>query len=501
MAIVRSSRGVRLDGSTTAEDQETLADSRNPWHALWALMVGYFMVVLDSTVVAVANPSIMASLHTGYSTVIWVTSAYLLASTVPLLTAGRLGDRFGAKNMYLIGLAVFAAASWWCGASDNINMLIVGRVLQGVGAALITPQTLSTITQIFPPQRRGVALSAWGATAGVALLVGPFAGGALLAWLGWQWIFLVNVPIAVVGLGLAAWLIPAVPTCAKRFDVVGLGLSGVGMFLVVFALQEAQPADWAMWIWMVLVAGLGFFAAFVYWQSINAAEPLVPLQIFGKRDFAMSTLGVVAYGFVVTAMCLPTMFFAQLVLGFSPVRAALLCSPMPIAACLLAPVVGRIVDKFRPRPILGSSFSLVAVALVWLAIELLPTTPIWRLVLPSIALGVGLAFTKPALAATATRNLSPNLVGASSGVYTAARNLGALLGSATMAAFIASRTAAEMPSIAGGSWSPSGLGGRGIALQLTESLREPFASVMSHSLLVLAFVALIGTVAAMFIVD
>ncbi|MGH3552561.1 MAG: MFS transporter, partial [Mycobacterium sp.] len=171
------------------------------------MMVGFFMILVDSTIVAVANPSIMAKLETGYDMVIWVTSAYLLAYAVPLLVAGRLGDRFGPKNLYLAGLAVFTAASLWCGLSGSIGVLITARVVQGIGAALLTPQTLSVLTRIFPPQRRGVAMSVWGATAGVATLVGPLAGGVLVDRLGWEWIFFVNVPIGIVGLGLAAWLI------------------------------------------------------------------------------------------------------------------------------------------------------------------------------------------------------------------------------------------------------------------------------------------------------
>ncbi|MGH3969345.1 MAG: MFS transporter, partial [Mycobacterium sp.] len=225
----------------------------NPWNALWAMMVGFFMILLDSTIVAVANPSIMARLDTGYDTVMWVTSAYLLAYAVPLLVAGRLGDRYGPKNLYLAGLGLFTAASLWCGLSGSIGMLIAARVVQGIGAAVLTPQTLSTITRIFPPQRRGVAMSVWGATAGVATLVGPLAGGVLVDALGWEWIFFVNVPIGIIGLGLAVWLIPVLPIHRHRFDVIGVALSGVGMFLIVFALQQGQSAGWAPWIWAVIV--------------------------------------------------------------------------------------------------------------------------------------------------------------------------------------------------------------------------------------------------------
>src|SRR6478752_917941 len=201
----------------------------NPWNALWAMLVGFFMILVDATIVAVANPSIMAKLGASYDSVIWVTSAYLLAYAVPLLVAGRLGDRYGPKNLYLVGLLVFTAASLWCGLSGTIGMLIAARVVQGIGAALLTPQTLSTITRIFPAERRGVAMSVWGATAGVATLVGPLAGGLLVDGLGWQWIFFVNVPIGVIGLGLALWLIPQLDTQKQGFDLIGMALSGIGM--------------------------------------------------------------------------------------------------------------------------------------------------------------------------------------------------------------------------------------------------------------------------------
>ena len=467
----------------------------NPWHALWAMLIGFFMILVDSTIVAVANPSIMDALEiTDYDTVIWVTSAYLLAYAVPLLLAGRLGDRFGPKNLYIAGLALFTASSLWCGMAGSIDMLIAARVAQGLGAALLTPQTLSTITRIFPPERRGVALSMWGATAGVATLVGPLAGGVLVGRLGWEWIFFVNVPVGVIGLVLAVWLIPTLPTIRHRFDVLGVALSGIGMFLVVFGLQEGQGHHWAAWIWAVIVAGIGFFTAFVYWQSINRGEPLVPLQMFADRDFSLSNLGVAVIGFVVTAMMLPIMFYAQVVCGLSPTRSALLIAPMAISSGVLAPFVGQLVDKAHPRPILGFGFSLVAIALTWLSIDMTPTTPIWRLVLPLTAMGVGMAFIWAPLATTATRNLPPHLAGAGSGVYNATRQVGSVLGSAGMAAFMASRINDEMPAAPSGA-SPSDMA----VLSLPSFLHGPFSAALSQSMLLPAFVALFGIVAALFV--
>lgn len=494
----RTAGGRRRGNATDRAGTGNGTTDPNAWGALWAMMVGFFMILVDSTIVAVANPSIMAELDTGYDTVIWVTSAYLLAYAVPLLVAGRLGDRFGPKNLYVIGLATFATASLWCGLSGSIQMLITARVVQGIGAAVLTPQTLTLITRIFPRERRGVAMSVWGATAGVATLVGPLAGGLLVDSLGWAWIFFVNVPIGIIGLALAVWLLPVLPTHQRRFDLVGVGLSGAGASLVVFALQEGQSHSWAPWIWAVIVAGIGFVAAFVYWQSINADEPLIPLEIFGDRDFSLSNVAVAVISFAATAMILPLMFYTQAVCGLSPTRSALVIAPMALAGGVLAPAVGTLVDRSHPRTVVGFGFSALAIALTWLSIEMSPTTPIWRLLLVFTVLGVAMAFIWTPLTATATHNLPANLAGASSGVYNATRQFGAVLGSASIAAFMPSRITAQVPPVLG--YPPAMQDGEGVAVQLPEFLRAPFAAAMSQSMLLPAFVALAGVAAALFMV-
>jgi len=466
----------------------------NPWNALWALLVGFFMILLDATIVSVANPSIMDALHADYDAVIWVTSAYLLAYAVPLLLAGRLGDRFGPRNLYLVGLAVFTAASLWCGLAGSIEVLVAARVVQGVGAALLTPQTLSTITRVFPPERRGVALSVWGATAGVATLVGPLAGGVLVDGLGWQWIFIVNVPIGVLGLVLALIFVPVLPTEKHGYDVIGVLLSGVALFLIVFALQEGQSHHWAPWIWGTLVAGVVAMGAFVYWQAVQTGEPLIPLRIFRDNDFSLSNLGIAVIGFAVTAMIVPVMFYAQAVCGLSPTRSALLTAPMAIASGVLAPFVGKLVDRSHPRPLIGFGFSAVAIALTWLSFEMTPTTPIWRLVLPLVLMGIGMAFIWSPLAATATRNLPPRLAGAGSGVYNTTRQVGSVLGSAGIAALMTSQISAALPA-----QSDPGVGQQAAVTQLPAFLHAPFADALSRSLLLPAFVALFGVVAALFL--
>ena len=214
-----------------------------------------------------------------------------------------------------------------------------------------------------------------------------------------------------------------------------MALSGAGIFLIVFALQEGQSGGWAPWIWAVLVVGIGCLAGFIYWQSMNTREPLIPLDIFRYRDFSLSSFGAAVIGSAATGMVLPLMFYAQAVCGLSPTRSALLTAPMAIVSGLLAPIVGEIVDRFHPRPVVGFGFSVLAIALTWLSFEMTPTTPIWRLVLPFIVMGVGMAFVWSPPTATATRNLPPHLAGASSGVYIAARQVGAVLGSSGMASF------------------------------------------------------------------
>jgi EmrB/QacA subfamily drug resistance transporter len=468
----------------------------SPWPALWAMMVGFFMILVDSTIVAVANPRIMEKLDTGYDAVIWVTSAYLLAYAVPLLVAGRLGDRFGPKNLYLVGLVIFTAASLWCGLSASIGMLIAARVVQGLGAGLLTPQTLSMITRIFPPERRGVAMSVWGATAGVATLVGPLAGGALVDSLGWQWIFFVNVPVGIVGIALAVWLIPALTTQRHLLDILGVLLSGVGTFLIVFGLQQGQSHHWALWIWGTIAGGVAVMGLFVYWQSVNKHEPLIPLRVFSDRDFALSNVAIAVMGFVVVAMVLPLMFYLQAVCGLSPTRSALVMAPTAVATGLLARFVGGIVDRYNPRPIVGFGFAVLAISLTWLSFEMTPTTPIWRLVLPFAAMGVGTAFIWSPLAATATRNLPPDLAGAGSGVYNATRQVGSVLGSASMAAFMTWRISDELPPLLQDA-SPRG---EGAVTRLPDFLHRPFSDAMSQSTLLPAFITLFGVVAALFFV-
>jgi len=470
-----------------------------PWPALWALVLGFFMILVDSTIVSVATPAIIKDLDADINSVVWVTSAYLLAYAVPLLITGRLGDRFGPKNLYLVGLVVFTLSSLWCGLAPDIGWLIVARVVQGLGAALMTPQTMAIITRIFAPDRRGAAMGLWGATAGVATLVGPILGGVLVDGFGWEWIFIVNVPVGIVGFILAWRLVPSLTTHAHRFDILGVFLSGVGLFLVVFGLQEGETYDWGtisgfITVPLLIIAGVVVLIAFVVWQAVQKGEPLLPLGLFKDRNFSLANVAITAMGFVITGMVLPLMIFFQSVRELTPTQAALMLVPMAVISGGLAPVVGKLVDRVNPRYIAGAGFVFLAVALFWFGAMLSPDVPIWMLLFPAALLGLANAGIWAPLSTTATRNLPMALAGAGSGVYNTTRQIGAVLGSAAIAALMQARITAEI-----GEGASSGAGEFGGGT-MPAAIAEGFSAAMGQSMFLPAAVALIGLVAALFFV-
>ena len=420
----------------------------SPWPALWAMVIGFFMILVDNTIVSVATPAIIEDLKTDYNSGIWVTSAYLLAYAVPLLVTGRLGDRFGPKRVYLVGLAIFTLASLWCGLTDSIGGLIAARVVQGVGASLITPQTMSVITRTFPAAKRGSAMALWGATAGVATLVGPILGGVLVDAAGWEWIFFVNVPVGIVGFVLAMRLVPTLETHAHSFDWLGVALSAAGMFLLVFGIQEGERYDWGtiagpLSVPLLIGVGVLVLGLFVAWQSRVRTEPLVPLSLFHDRNFSVGNLGIAMVSLAITAMSLPFMFYAQGARGWSPTESALFLTPMAGVLIVLSPIVGRLSDRVHPRLLTLVGFGTAAVAMRWLGSLVDPATPGWQLLLPMALFGVSNAFLWAPLSATATRNLPLASAGAGAGVYNTTRQVAAALGSAAVAALIAARLSAN----------------------------------------------------------
>jgi len=476
---------------------------RSPWPALWALLIGLFMTLIDVTIVSLANPAIKAAFDPAsdnLDNVVWVTSAYLLGLAVPLLVTGRLGDRFGPKRIYLLGLVVFTLGSLTSGLSVSLEMLIAARAVQGVGAALMTPQTMAVITRTFPPAIRGAAMGLWGTTSGVGMIVGPLLGGVLVGALGWQWVFFINVPLGIVGFILASIFVPNLETHPHRFDLGGVALSALGLFLVAFGLQEAVHFEWGViWgpisVWSLIVAGVAVMVLFVWWQSRTRSEPLVPLVLFRDRNFTLASLAIAAGSFTMTSMLLPYMFFLQLSRGVSPIGCALLMMPMAVIVIFCSPLVGRLLDRVDPRFVIVPAFFAFALGMGWYVVLIATGAPILMFLLPNVLLGLGNAGLWGPLAATATRNLAPRLAGAGSGVYNTTRTIGSVLGSASIAAIMQANIVANLPEDAGGAAPGVGFG-QG---QLPPGIAEQFATAMGQSLIVPAIVVGIGGVLGLFL--
>lgn len=468
-----------------------------PWPALWSLLIGFFMILVDSTIVSIANPAIMKHFDAGINEVIWVTSAYLLSYAVLLLLAGRLGDRFGPKNLFLLGLIVFTLSSAWCGLSTSIAMLITARVVQGIGGALLTPQTMAIITRIFPPHKRGAAMGLWGAAAGVALLVGPLAGGLLVDSLGWDWIFFINLPVGVVGFILAFIYVPKLETHPHRFDWIGVVLSAAGMFMLVFGIQEGDTYDWGtitgpITVWGLIIAGVVTMVAFVLWQRFNRGEPLLPLGLFRDRNFSLSNLAISLMGIVVSSMVIPLVFFTQIVLGYTPTQSALILLPMAILVMPLSPIIGRLIGKYNPKWFVFGGFVLFAVSLYIYSLTFQPGQSWAILLIPSAIMGIAQAAVWGPLATIATRNLPVQQAGAGSGVYNTTRQIGAVIGSAAISSLITARLASEIPGFNGAAASQhSGA--------IPAAIAQPFANAMAQSMWLAIIAVSIAAVVSLFI--
>nr|WP_274636751.1 MFS transporter [Microbacterium bovistercoris] len=492
--------GTAANGTAPTTSVRRGATPRSPWPALWALVIGFFMILVDTTIVSVANPAIKAALDpdtNNLDNVVWVTSAYLLAYAVPLLITGRLGDRFGPKNIYLIGLAVFTLASFGAGMSATLPMLIAFRAVQGLGAALMTPQTMAVITRTFPPNQRGAAMGLWGATSGVAMLVGPLAGGLLVDGFGWEWIFFINLPVGVIGFVLAWILVPKLPTHPHRFDMVGVFLSAAALFFIVFGLQEGEKYSWgAIWgpitVWELILFGAVLLGVFIWQQAKTKSEALVPMVLFADRNFSVSNLGIAIVGFTVTSMTLPMMFFIQLARGLTPTQSALLMIPMAVLAGVLAPFAGRLLDRIDARFLLVPGVGLFAAALFWYAALMNMDSPIWMFLLPSALMGLGSAGVWGPLATTATRSLQPRQAGAGAGIYNTTRTMGSVLGSAAIASFMQARLESNLPGAS------EHAGAMGTGGQLPAVIAGGFSDAMAQAMLLPAIVMAVGVIVVLF---
>ena len=423
---------------------------RNPWPALLIVCLGFFMIMLDTTIVYVATPSILTSLQTSLDSVLWVFNGYLLAYAVLLITAGRLGDLFGPRNLFAAGLVVFTGASALCGLSQDVGQLIAARVVQGVGGALLAPQSLAILTSIFPRERMGAALGFWGAVIGVSTIAGPTLGGLIVTNFDWRWIFFVNVPIGIVALVGAFLIVPDVrPGRMHRFDVVGVVLSGASLLAIVYGLIEGQRYEWGtisgvISIPLILAVGVVLFVAFLAWER-SQAEPLVPLRLFNHRNYTLMNGTSLAVAFAMQGIFLPFTIYLQSVRGMSALEAGLAVAPMSLVSMFVAPFSGRLADRFGGKYFLMAGLILFATGTgVLFVFASLDST--WQtFAAPLMVAGLGMGCVFAPMTTLAMKDVATRDTGAASGVFNTMRQLGAVVGSAVIGAVLQAQLAIDLP--------------------------------------------------------
>jgi EmrB/QacA subfamily drug resistance transporter len=422
----------------------------NPWLVLVVLTSGFFMILLDTTIVNVAIPAMSAGLNTTLDQILWVLNAYILVYAVLLITAGRLGDLYGQRNLFAIGLLIFTVASALCGLSQNAGELIAARVLQGIGGAILTPQTLAIITTLFPPERRGAAFGVWGGVAGLATIAGPTVGGAIVTYVSWQWIFFVNVPIGIAALIATFAIIPDIRQGRRHgWDIMGVVLATAGLFAVVFGLIEGQRFNWGeigsygITIPEVIIGGVVLLAVFIVWERFQA-EPLMPLSLFRDRNFAVANWIAAAISFGMLSLFLPIVIYLQSVRGFSALTAGLTFAPMSLTSMLLAPFAGRFADKVGGKYILLAGISLFTIGFGLVTFVAGPDSTWLTFLVPAIIAGAGMGMTFAPMTTVAMRNISPQMSGAASGILNTTRQLGAAIGSAVVGALLQSQLATTL---------------------------------------------------------
>jgi EmrB/QacA subfamily drug resistance transporter len=430
----------------SAPQQPELKLRYNPWLVLVTLCLGFFMILLDTTIVNVAIPQLSDGLNAQLSDILWILNAYILTYAVLLITAGRLGDLYGPKLLFMSGLVVFTAASAACGFAQNPTQLIVFRIIQGVGGAMLTPQTLSVITMIFPAERRGAAFGLWGAVAGVSTIAGPVLGGWLVTDFSWRWIFFVNVPIGAVALVMAGILMPNIQLNRRhKLDVGGVALSTAGLFLLCYGLIEGPSYSWGK-VWgpisipLILLVGAALLGLFMWLQwAERAGEPLVPFSIFADRNYSIMNFVVAAISFGMLGLFLPLTIFLQSVLGLSALQAGLVTAPMSLISMVVAPIAGRASDRLGGKWVVFAGVSLFAAGMGIVVASVHLGMSRWHFLPGLIVAGFGLGMTFAPLQTVAMRNVQPRMAGAASGFINTTRQLGGVIGSAAVGALLQSQ--------------------------------------------------------------
>jgi EmrB/QacA subfamily drug resistance transporter len=413
-----------------------LQRSRPGW-ALALMSVAFFMVILDSLVVITALPAIHRDLAAGLSTLEWTINAYSLTAAAGIITAAALGDRLGRRRVFALGLLLFSASSAACALAPSVGFLIAARAVQGAGAALVIPLSLTILTSAFPAARRGAIVGIWGGLGGLAVAGGPLVGGAVTQGLDWHWIFWINVPIGLAAAALSVWRLPESYGPATRLDLPAVVLVSGGAVGAVWGLVRANEAGWTS-LETVATLGLGLLllAAFVAWE-LRASEPMLPMGLFRNRTFAAAS----ATAFLMSASILSAAFLAsqyfQLVLGNSPFGTGLRFLPWTATPVAVAPLAGMLSDRVGRRPVMVLGLLLQGVGLAWIARIATVGTGYGQLVLPLVIAGVGISMALAATPAAAMGAVAPRDMGRASGATNTLQRFGGVFGVAVASAVFA----------------------------------------------------------------
>jgi EmrB/QacA subfamily drug resistance transporter len=449
----------------------------HPMAALAVLSLGLFMTLLDLTIVNIAIPSFVDGLHATLDQVLWVLNAYSLLYAVLLITSARLGDIYGPRNVFAVGIAIFTVASAISGLSQDPTQLIVARAAQGVGAAVLAPQGLPLMMSLFPVERRGGVFAVYGVLAGLAVVAGPTVGGFLVSHYGWRSIFYVNIPFGVLTFALAFILIPDLrPGLRHRLDMLGVGLATAGLFGVIFALIEGQRYDWGTvtgWITIpeIGIAGILMIAVFLVYQARRQqAEPLLPFSVFKNRNFTLMTLVMAAMGFAILGVFLPLTIYLQSVLGLSAFDAGLTIAAQPLAMIVSSSVASSLVQKVNGKWLLIPGLLMFAAGVAYIDWIAQTDSGRWAFLPGLIVSGLGLGCVWTPVYSIATRTLDPRLAGVASGVINTLQELGTVIASAAVGALLQNRLAI-------------GLHDEAVAhsVQLPADFRSAFVDGFSHA--------------------
>jgi EmrB/QacA subfamily drug resistance transporter len=399
--------------------------------------VALFMTTLDNLVVTTALPVIRKDLDASLSGLEWTVNAYTLTFAVLLISGAALGDRFGRRRMFTIGLAIFTLASAAAALAPSIDYLIAARALQGLGGAIVTPLTLTILSAAVPAEKRGLALGAWGGISGLAVAIGPLVGGAVVQGISWQWIFWLNVPIGLALIPLAALRLRESRGPNDAIDLPGVGLASAGLFGIVWGLVRGNSVGWGSTeIVFAFLAGSVVLALFVLWE-LRAREPMLPLRFFRNRTFTAANAASFLMFFGMFGSIFLLAQFFQTVQGYSPLQAGLRVLPWTAMPIFIAPIAGALSDRIGGRPLMVTGLAMQAAGLAWIAFVSTPTVAYNELVTPFVLSGIGMALYFAPVANVVLSSVKPVEEGQASGANNAIRELGGVFGVAVLASVFA----------------------------------------------------------------